>query len=101
MTAVHKLGDIVDLLHTAQYLNEALHMATSDTSLPNSATNALQALCGEVDSKLRTIGDRIEEVAGEVEFQEKALEAVKKAVDGDALLASVRAEIARRKAKEA
>lgn len=96
-----KLGDIVDMLATVRYLNEAVFMAAADTSLTNDATNAIQSVVGEINSKLLAVGDRLEEVADEVEFQQNALEAVKKVVDADALMASVRAELAKRRAMEA
>lgn len=58
-----KIGDIIDLLHTAQSLNEALHMAVSARGLTTTVTDALQSLAGEIDNKLRIIEDRLEEVA--------------------------------------
>ncbi|TAA61887.1 hypothetical protein [Shinella sp. JR1-6] len=94
------IGDIVDLLHIVQHLNEALRMAATDSGLTRTATDALQALSGEIDNKLRVIEDRLEEVIDEVETQGAALNAVKTVVDGDALLAAVRAEKARRKEVE-
>ncbi len=60
--AAFKIGDIIDLLNTTQYLNEALHMAASDSGLTTTATNALQSLAGEIDNKLRIIEDRLEEL---------------------------------------
>lgn len=95
-----KIRDILDLINTAQYLNEALHMAASDSGLTRTATNALQALSGEIENKLCVIEDRLGEVIDEVESQGAALNAVKTVVDGDALLAAVRAEKARRKEVE-
>lgn len=95
-----KIRDILDLINTAQYLNEALHMAASDSGLTRTATDALQALSGEIDNKLHVIEDRLEEVIDDVESQGAALVAVKKVVDGDALLAAVRAEKARRQSAE-
>ncbi|GLR51812.1 hypothetical protein KYK30_21940 [Shinella yambaruensis] len=61
-----KTGDILDLINTAQYLNEALHMAASDSGLTQPATNALQALSGEIDNKLRIIEDRLNEVREQI-----------------------------------
>lgn len=59
---IHKINDIIDLLNTAQYLNEALHMATSDSGLTTDATNAIQALAGEIENKLLVIEDRLTEL---------------------------------------
>ncbi len=57
-----KVGDIVDLLNKAISLNEALHTAASDSGVTGYATDALQAVSGEVDNKLRIIHDRLEEL---------------------------------------
>lgn len=101
MSTASKVGDIIDLLATVGYLNEAVFMAASNSRLTRDATNAIQTVVGEINSKLLAVGDRLEEVADEVEFQQKALEAVKKVVDADALMASVRVEIAKRRTMEA
>ncbi|KQS84152.1 hypothetical protein [Rhizobium sp. Leaf386] len=62
----HRLGDIVDLLATVRYLNEAVFMAAADRSLTRDATNAIQAVSGEIDSKLLAVEERIEEIQGEL-----------------------------------
>jgi len=58
----HKIRDVADLLATTRYLNEAVFMAASDGSLTTDATNALQALSGEIDNKLLIVRDRLEEI---------------------------------------
>jgi hypothetical protein len=61
-TVTYKLGDIIDLLATVRYLNEAVFMAASNSALTKDATNAIQAVAGEMDSKLLSAEERIEEV---------------------------------------
>lgn len=95
-----KTGDILDLINTAQYLNEALHMAASDSGLTRPATNALQALSGEIDNKLRIIEDRLNEVREQIADQEKTLLAIGRHSDAAAILAAVQSEQARRKNAE-
>lgn len=62
MSTASKLGDIIDLLATVRYLNEAVFMAASHSGLTKDATNAIQAVAGEMDSKLLAVEERIEEV---------------------------------------
>jgi hypothetical protein len=57
-----KLGDILDLVNAAQSLNEAIFMAAEHHSLTRPATSALQTVSGELDSKLRVIEERIDEI---------------------------------------
>lgn len=59
-TLKRQLGDIVDLLATVRYLNEAVFMAAADNSLTRDATNAIQAVSGEIDSKLLAVEERLE-----------------------------------------
>lgn len=62
MSTASKLGDIIDLLATVRYLNEAVFMAAGSGGLPTAATNAFQAVAGEMDSKLLAAEERLEEV---------------------------------------
>jgi hypothetical protein len=57
-----KLGDILDLINEVQSLNEAIFMAAEHHSITKPATGALQAVSGELDSKLRVIEERIDEM---------------------------------------
>lgn len=62
MSTASKLGDIIDMLTTVRCLNEAVFMAADSSSLTVDATNAIQAVLGEMESKMRAIEDRIQEV---------------------------------------
>ncbi|TCQ28236.1 hypothetical protein [Rhizobium sp. PP-CC-3G-465] len=50
-----KIGDIVDRLAVARYLNEAVHMACSHEGLTIKAQGALQALVAEVEIRMEAI----------------------------------------------
>ncbi|MBD9592707.1 hypothetical protein IB270_07670 [Ensifer sp. ENS05] len=56
------IRDVVDLLATVRYLNEAVFMAAADSSLTTDATNALQALSAEIGNKLLFIDERLDEI---------------------------------------
>jgi hypothetical protein len=60
--STRKISDIVDLLNSTQGLNEALFMAAGDSALTRAASNALQALSGEINNKLLVIEDRLNEL---------------------------------------
>ncbi|MDX0581959.1 hypothetical protein GOD01_03385 [Sinorhizobium medicae] len=61
-----RLGDLSDILATCRYFNEVLHMASG--SLMNiDATNALQAVSSEIEERLLTVRDRLDEIREELQ----------------------------------
>ncbi|MBB4402565.1 MULTISPECIES: hypothetical protein [Rhizobium/Agrobacterium group] len=63
--AQRKLLDITDMINTVKYLNGALFMACGDVA-DHQKTNALQAVCDEVEARILIIVDRIEELREEL-----------------------------------
>lgn len=60
-----KLSDILEMVCTAEDLNEALFMAAEHSSVTKAATGALQSVSGELDNRLRVIKDALHELMEE------------------------------------
>ncbi|WP_438750026.1 hypothetical protein [Pararhizobium sp. O133] len=59
-TLKSQLVDIVDLLVSTRYLAGAVYMAAADSSVSTNATNAIQAVLIEIESRLESAEERLE-----------------------------------------
>lgn len=58
-----KLNYISDQLCTVMDLNEAIHMASTDSTVSDSAENAIKAICCVIEAKINSIKEQLEEIA--------------------------------------
>jgi hypothetical protein len=66
------LLDVLNTLNAARNLNEALSLAARSRDVPMNTTNALQSLTTEIERKLESAADQLQELLEESNPVEKS-----------------------------
>ncbi|CDM56314.1 MULTISPECIES: hypothetical protein [Rhizobium] len=60
-----KISDVEDILSSVRFLNEAVFLAACGIGTIE-YTNAIQAVCDEIENKLLVVGERLDEIREEL-----------------------------------